>query len=368
MAFVLWIMRVFLSFFLLFPLKIYSFQPIHTFHEHKTSIQNLKVFPSTVQHLEFGEEVTIGDLHGNAMKLIYFLVSYGILEIAPSEYLDLYRVYDRYTELLTHNDIERFNEIINRAVINTHAKIRFIGDELCDRGMNDYFTLKVIEKMAKSNLDFEFVLSNHAFFFIKTYESSDQSFSENPYGGKKHESVVRSMLNMGKIITRGLISKEEIIYIVENFYLPHIKLIGTTINPKKRSVVLYTHAPVDLKIIHHFATDIGLPFRDYSIQAINSSLYELNGVVASWLKKKQFSLNYYHLLERYNSRNTNSPLKLILWNRNYMDLERKHHLNSYKVFYVHGHDSESHIVDLDTTFGKGDKAVGQFSTYLANQE
>ena len=41
-------------------------------------------FPSTLSPEESGETITIGDLHGNAMKLTYFLFRHGVIAFKNS--------------------------------------------------------------------------------------------------------------------------------------------------------------------------------------------------------------------------------------------------------------------------------------------
>jgi hypothetical protein len=42
------------------------------------------------------QEVTVGDLHGNAIKLLFFLVQEGIFKIDESNYDRLVRCYETY--------------------------------------------------------------------------------------------------------------------------------------------------------------------------------------------------------------------------------------------------------------------------------
>src|SRR5580765_5689167 len=94
-----------------------------------------------------GTEFTIGDLHGNALKFLYFLVRHGILSISREQYKTLVKIYHTPVDDLDHNQLQQFKTILNQAKVNNKGKIRLIGDEHADRGMNDYFTLKIIEKL-----------------------------------------------------------------------------------------------------------------------------------------------------------------------------------------------------------------------------
>src|SRR3990167_9276316 len=98
--------------------------------------------------LQKGDELTIGDLHGNALKLTYFLIRHQILDVDEKNYRDLVKIYDKKPDDLTAKDLEKFNAILENSRVNPGmGTIRLIGDVLADRGSNDYFTLEILGKL-----------------------------------------------------------------------------------------------------------------------------------------------------------------------------------------------------------------------------
>ena len=89
-------------------------------------------------------QATIGDLHANAMKFIYFLVAEGIFDISDAHYRALSNIYQKdittTSDDVLRADIVTFNDIIDNGLrLKNPTFIRLIGDEVGDRGQNDYF-------------------------------------------------------------------------------------------------------------------------------------------------------------------------------------------------------------------------------------
>src|SRR5581483_9960414 len=112
--------------------------------------------PANIQN-----QLTIGDLHANGLKLLYFLVRQNVLEISSTDYATIVRIYLKSAHALTKQDLVDSNNIIANAKVNPVGTIRLLGDELADRGENDYFVLKILEKLSKENISIEILLSNH---------------------------------------------------------------------------------------------------------------------------------------------------------------------------------------------------------------
>lgn len=107
-------------------------------------------------------QVTIGDLHGNSMKLLDFLRRSGVVNVAGGEYSTLVDIYKKNVEDLTREDLTRFRGIIDRLLLQRKdLLIRLIGDVLADRGANDYFTLYILDHLFKNGVKVEAIFSNH---------------------------------------------------------------------------------------------------------------------------------------------------------------------------------------------------------------
>lgn len=329
---------------------------------------NLKNFPQKIHEFDPGVEVTLGDLHGNALKLVYFLISNKVMELSKKDYKKLVRLYTLPTESLTTGDLNEFQEIINNAKYFSDQKIRFLGDDLCDRGMNDYFTLTIFKKLDQVGVPFDVVLSNHGNFFLTTYEKNDFSFTDNPYGEGRHESLVQSMLKMGQLIEKGVVDKNEVVTALDQHYLKHIKLPGYLVDKKNKVITLYSHAPIDLEILSNLAKDLNIPFDDSNLDELVKSLEAINNQISKWIMGHTFSSHYQQLNDDHKKDDTLSPIEQVLWNRDYSILNRKspEHKN-YTINYVHGHDSESNVFNLDNLFGKGDKHFkGPYAVHISH--
>ncbi|KTD61130.1 Dot/Icm T4SS effector Wip [Legionella spiritensis] len=329
----------------------------------------LTQYPEIIRIPEDGVEVTIGDLHGNALKLLYFLISNDVITVSRENYRRFVAIYGKNPEKLTEKDLVLFHDMLDAASVNTRHKIRFLGDDLCDRGMNDYYTLSIYKKLDTAGVAFDIVLSNHGHFFLTALERDEPSFDYNPYGEGRHESTVRSMLNMGKLIARGLVDKRDILDTIQTQYLKHLVLPGYVLNEKKQEITIYSHAPLDLAMLAALAEDLNLPFRDSDLKSLAESFDGINRQIHQWIMAHTLTAHYRELKEKHEEQGRSSPLADVLWNRNYTILEREHHPKgkAYSVSYVHGHDSTSNVFDLDNVFGKGDRHhYGPYAVHLTH--
>jgi hypothetical protein len=360
-----------LTFISLFYFLLYTNVHAHKpYNELEVSNVNLKNYPKKISHHGPDIEITIGDLHGNAQKLLYFLISNDVIRINPQDYQRFIAIYKKSPKDLSHKDIGLFHAIINSATINAEHKLRFLGDDLCDRGMNDYYTLYIYKKLDQANVWFEVVLSNHGNFFLSAYERPEKSFSYNPYGEGKHEDIVQSMLNLGKLIDYRLVDKQEIIDLIQGNYLKHVVFPGVTFNKAKNEVTIYSHAPIDLNIISALAKELNVIYEDGSLEQLRSSFTRINKQIQEWIVSNTFTENYKRLNNAHIESSSASPIRQILWNRDYTILDRNDSPSgkSYTVNYVHGHDSSANVFDLDNLFGKGaNNDRGPFAIHISHE-
>lgn len=265
---------------------------------------DLRVMPTAVP-TKPGAQLTIGDLHGNSLKFIFFLIKQGVLtldkneEKARAKYKDLVYLYNK--EPLDEKDIEDFNSIIeSRDLIwNPQSSIRLIGDEVGDRGKNDYFTLKILEQLNKNSVPTEILFSNHGIEFLEHYENG---FKE---AGKLRDGrQTKSVYKTDDLLKRKKVPKEELDRLVSNYYLPNLKLISYTINESVTPphISLQMHAPVGIKTIKSLAKKFKIECVDgvwdkdvyafaKTIDTINERFYErakTKGQVTKMLKEEGF--------------------------------------------------------------------------------
>ena len=95
-----------------------------------------------------GTKITIGDLHGNAMKLIFVLVKHGFIRgLTNEDYNEFVKIYQTPVDQIAKEHLDRFNAILDNSSLefNNVCKLNMLGDEFADRGSNDYFTLKILK-------------------------------------------------------------------------------------------------------------------------------------------------------------------------------------------------------------------------------
>ncbi len=350
----------------LFQINSFAYKPYNDLQIENADLQH---YPQKIGVHEPGVEITIGDLHGNALKLLYFLIRNDVLHIPKSDYKLFESIYKKEPEKLTTKDLAFFHAILNAASIKTEHRIRFLGDDLCDRGMNDYYTLHIYKKLDISGAPFEIVLSNHGNFFLSAYERPEQSFSYNPYGEGVYEPIVQSMLHLGVLIDRGLVDKQETLDLIQTHYLKHIVLPGYTLNKKRNEITLYSHAPIDVTMLAALAKDLNIPFNDANSKELTKSLDEMSSQISQWIMSRTFTAHYNELNDAHKKAGTLSPLKQVLWNRDYNLLNREHRPEDkpYSINYVHGHDSVHNVFDLDNKFGKGpNHNKGPYAIYVTH--
>lgn len=310
--------------------------------------------------------ITVGDLHANAKKLLYILKSHQFFDIPDKDYITVCKICNKPVDLLVQYDIDTFNSIIDNMQVNPNALtalLRIMGDDLGDRGPNDYFVLKILQKMAKSGVKFRSILSNHVMDFILRRESG------LPFEFPVEPDQRRSIHNLQKLIDLSLIDEDEVVSIYFDVYLPHLKIIDYSFDVNGK-LTIYTHAPSGRNFIKDLVEDINeyngvtvVKYLDETPLDLSKTIDEINRVLLNLATKGRL----YHFYK--NSKN--NALEKIIWNRDYNQdvLGRNPNDN-----YVNGHDldlkkiSSDNVRGLDNRCGYGDiyseyQAVDEFKSY-----
>lgn len=321
---------------------------------------NLLVFPKLDFEHELKDdcELTIGDMHGNALKFLYFLVRQRVLTISKKNYQDVIKIYKKSVDSLTKKDIEHFNHIINTAKINKGAKIRLLGDELSDRGSNDYFTLKILQRITPE-IPVEIIHSNHGLEFLNFYETRMKEFNFSISG-----RYTESLTNLSILLKKKLIDKAEVENIIAENYLPYVKILSYTLDKEKNNLTLYMHAPNGPRTVENLAKDFNVK---YDPKNLIQTIDEINkAFTKAALNKKLVKTSKLKLADACGIDSTDAPLAFpfvrMIWTRGYESKKDplKKKVNKFNLTYVHGHDGEgkvppklkAHVVNLDNLFGK----------------
>lgn len=299
------------------------------------------------------DQITIGDLHGNAIKLLFMLIKHEIAtNISKEAYKNLVEIYKTPVDKLEKNHLKVFVSTLNSMEFHSISKVRLLGD----RGSNDYFTLKILEKLTKCGIPFEIIMSNHSVEFIQAYEAKDKLKLEILWN-----KFVVSMLNMQSLIDKNLISEEEILTIVREVYKPALKTISYSLDEKE--IIIYSHAPIGLNNIKSLAEKFNINYDDTTAEKLAQTIDEINKKYQDYVQKNEGNTLYSNENMRKGFQGyvdlSSAPIEFIMWNRLYNHIDRPVNHYDYNLFFVHGHDSSegpkenvSHIHNLNNELGQ----------------
>lgn len=330
--------------------------------------------------------ITLGDLHGNTLKLLHFLFMHGVIrfkETIKDQYAEYQKFVDAYEaigklDLLGNADAETQRDLVEYCaqftqclgsleVCAPNTLVRLIGDELADRGACDYLTLKVLDVLQKAGVRLSILASNHGVEFIEFYEDLCQHGtigtmgSTLPLPGQKFSLwALRNLLQAD-----GGCSMEELRRLVNAAYLPFLKLLDYELSAQ--GIRIFTHAPVRFSVIEHVTRKLGVKYTAHSATALAKTIDAIN--TAFWQRVAQGALSIV-----FSARITSEvftiaeqeahPFTCLVWNRwpenpaNRQEaLTRPTEYQGYRLAYVHGHDiydaPPEQVVILDSMLGKG---------------
>lgn len=346
---------------------------------------DLDKFPEvdTENKAEDGAEISIGDLHGNAVKLLYFLLRQGVVEgITAEDYHAFVEIYKTKPQDLTATKLATFYNIINKITLTPgahNAKVWLIGDELADRGMNDHYMLRLFQQLNAIQAPVKVLISNHAAVFIDAYENQTSFIRKNPILGEGQDA---SAQNLQKLINKGLVSTEEINNIVEKAYKPMLTAVGYSIDADTGKLSIYSHGGVGLDNIKVIALKVGVEYQyGGDTQKLVNTINAINEKFAQdYVQKNQVSnlIHYdantddiYQMLDeeigyfteeealRLTQASESEGYKDAPWDRPFYHLVWTRDVDGYRpleINFIHGHDStwvdQKNVYNLDSTLGK----------------
>ena len=317
-------------------------------------------YPTRIQ-TTFHGRLVLGDLHGNAMKLIFFLVTTGILELSPQDYNTLVSLYKMDTDDLTAENLSTFENILTQAKCHNEIAglLRLVGDEVADRGKNDAFTKLVLDRLKKGEVSYKILPSNHGDEFVQAYEQGG-----NFEPRLLDPEFVRSMLGLNKLIEKGLVNREKFLADLERMYKPHLCLLDCDLSQDGREIIVYTHAVQGLEGIEALAKACNLPYEGSSARALANTIDKINAHFQTFVMsniahtlfdrtvmKHYYDERYSHLTRDPAYRET-KPFESLIWNRYPDGVKRPVTLeDGSSISFAHGHDgterSSRNIFNLD---------------------
>lgn len=237
-----------------------------------------------------------------------------------------------------------------------------MGDELCDRGKNDYLTLYLLAMLDHAGVPFEIYQSNHTLDFTLGMEDYLKEGRDRIIPPVLRGGHARSLHGLNASLRSGHISKEELTAVV-NIHKKHQRLVGYSLD--EIGLTLYSHAPTDLDTLKALAKKFNIPFYDQTPMRLALTIEHINKKYT-----EHVTANTLHelidtgiLVAGYRGGAIDPkshPLEYIFWNRDYRSLKRseRHETQQYQTKYAHGHDSAdpaanaTHIISIDSMFGK----------------
>jgi hypothetical protein len=322
--------------------------------------ENLAEHPKTVQLDPTDEALAIGDLHGNAMKAIYFLICYGVMTLEdPADYATLWRLYNTSTEQLTRNHLNQFKLILDNASIKSPKLLTLIGDELADRGNNDCFTLLVMKKLHDSKVPYQTLLSNHGCLALESFSKQSAiipirlgRYQPTSTGSPIVVNQQISLDNLWKLVNQQEITIDEMTALYKD-HQSHIRLIGYT-KTIDGNLTLYTHAPVGLETVAGIAKQFKVKYDDSTVDTLIACIDEINAKAVKAIQENTFH-SYWDFVTQ-NRKDEQRSLFNLMWNRVTLDFRLKPK-GQFNVEVVHGHIGEGSAIpgafsNIDSFFGQ----------------
>jgi hypothetical protein len=142
---------------------------------------DLMKYPSTIETLSLDQWYTIGDLHSNPLKLLYFMIHVGAASMNAEDYEAYAKLYASYPPP-DKNQFEDMEALLVKVNFMPGASIRLIGDVFADRGRDDAAVVSLIYRFKKAGGLMEIMLSNHDGIFIPHMEAAIYQATHNEKG------------------------------------------------------------------------------------------------------------------------------------------------------------------------------------------
>lgn len=331
---------------------------------------NLRVMPADCRN-PVNKRLTQGDLHGNIINFIRFLIREGVMVLdQASHYSEIITIYEAHERYLKEKNpkvidgIRRFEEIIHSATYVKPGMICQLGDETAGSGQNDWFFLLMMEQLGKTGIPIEVMLSNHGVEFLRNY------FNNTLRNAKSilHEQA-KSLLNLSKLLQMDQsllgddISENRANNIIQKYYLPNIKLLSYSTSPltARPHMTVYSHAPIGMETIAAICESLIISYNTKTIYDLCQTINTINNYAEHNLKKIiQFIMNEvkeYHEDIGMSAISVKFPFLRLIWNHALDDYDL---VTQDLVNFNHGHTgprenrkSKTHV-NLDTLLGRKD--------------
>ncbi len=346
-----------------------------------TKEANIRQHPDTIRnHPE--QVVTLGDMHGNVMKLIWELIYEGEIKINQEDFIRLWELYDQlsfdknepHAIANSKDQLEEFKDILDKITVIPSSNIRLLGDLFADRGGNDYLTLKLLQKLHHNGLKLEIIFSNHDDFLFDNYKKilqPDEKIKIEDWE-KNLEWKIRnkndqcnSLLGLMATIKFGLAEQSEIQDIINESIIPNLKLASYALTSDGQKINLFMHAPNNFTDLEKLSKSFDLNDELNSAIDLAKLLDQLNDSFRKKLRSNELS------------EQTKKNLESFVWSR----LKKQLNIGcinfdtypNYLAAIIHGHTDvdpplhDNRQINLDTNLGKFKHEHGTYLSFSVHE-
>lgn len=344
--------------------------------------------------------VSIGDLHANPLKALYFLIREGVVKLSKEdfeEFVGNYKLFSAESETGTPEG--RYQAILHMCKIlqkiekgeGGEALVEFFGDNVGDRGENDALMLELYKKLGNLGVKFHPYYANHeSKFFACLYEYLTNPNMQRPgyipasvflkkqSGLDQYFAQYRSVYNFlsfaDYVKARHPEQPDPIeaaINTLNTYYLPNLKIVSSVVNEEEGVVHLTTHAAAPLEAISELAEVLSLQHPKVEVDLNDPNTYEnvnpaMRTILGKYINTKA-PINDYWVKE---VENPHHPLYPLIWDR-YVESQPQPNpiVEGKKVVFYHGHDAKcryKHSIGLDSDLGKFNRAQDDRGLYYVH--
>lgn len=323
-------------------------------------------YPNEINSPPEGIAVTLGDLHGNAAKFLHLLVREGIIDISENDYNRLIEIYKISNDNYNHHD---FVGLLSHLQLKIPCpKLRLVGDDLADRGKNDTLTLEIFKRLDELGANMEVIASNHGIEFLKQYAYGLTGDLKTIYQGD-WQHFGTSLHELRRDIEGKVISLHDVEKMIDNNYLPHLKMLSYQIN-SDNEITIYSHAPISNEKIKALAKIFSVPYNGSTVKELASTIDLINDKWLLLIKDREL------LKDFFNKRVSHDAFDNFINDR--YDALKSEPKSPYEVINVHGHVGTNDKLlnniagwnhqNLDNDLGKGnDEAKHDYCAYISKE-
>lgn len=261
-----------------------------------SDIVDVREYPTAVVNDPSRNTISLGDMHGNTMKILWCLAKEGVIALKKEDFARMWELYDKLDDpsadkVQTEKNFKEFLELIEKIEIKTSQPlVELLGDVLGDRGANDLLTLKLLEKLQQSKVKFSLLFGDHEAFLLSNLEKAVDAKPEAdvtvaiPPGHEFNLEVTikepdqqkpviipraklewifenqnnqqKSMVGLYSYIKKGLVSQDEVRSLYDRVVKSSVKLITYHLSEDRQTIELGMHAPNNFAVIQGLAKEL----------------------------------------------------------------------------------------------------------------